>query len=73
MTYTQRIEVGQQWRSRDKRERSRVVTVVEHDDGVNEPGSNGFVVVQRVRRSRMRAQTLHQRYRLVATTQGATQ
>ena len=56
MTYTQRIEVGQRWRSRDKRDNGRTVTVIAHNDRVNEPGNNGFVVDgTSARRSTMRA------------------
>ena len=66
-TYTHRIEVGQRWRSRDKRDYGRTVTVIAHSDRVNEPGNNGFVVVSTTaRRSTMRARTLHTRYSLVA-------
>ena len=64
MTYTQRIEVGQRWRSKDPRDYNRTVTVEQVDPGVNEPGNNGFVVVRFARRSTMRAHTLHTRYEL---------
>lgn len=61
-THTYRIEVGQRWRSKDPRDHGRIVTVESIDPGVNQPGNNGFVVVRSVRRSTMRARTLHTRY-----------
>ena len=66
MTYTQRIEVGQRWRSRDRRDNGRTVTIEQVDESVNQPGNNGFVVVRRVRKSTLRANTLHRRYELVS-------
>lgn len=65
MTYTQRIEVGQRWRSKDKRDNGRTVVVEGFDPEVNRPGNNGFVAVRAARRSTMRAYTLHTRYELV--------
>ena len=66
MTHTTKIEVGQRWRSRAKRDHGRTVTVVGFDPGANQPGNYGFVVVKSARRSTMRAYTLHRRYDLVS-------
>jgi hypothetical protein len=61
------IEVGQVWRSRDKRDNGRTVTVEEWD-GVR----YGFVTVRSVRRSQIRALNFVRQYDLVtaATDQG---
>lgn len=55
-----KIEPGQKWRSKDKRERGRIVTV---EQGTTDPA--GFVVVRSARLSTLRARTLIQRYELV--------
>ncbi len=65
----QRIEVGQRWVPRDRRDPA-VATVIECPPNVNEPGHNDFVTVQRFRKSTLRAHTLRTRYRLT-TTKGA--
>jgi hypothetical protein len=54
------IEVGQKWRSRDRRDNGRTV-VVEEWDGIR----YGFVVVRSVRRSRIRALNFVRQYDLV--------
>lgn len=59
---SQKIEVGQRWASRDRRDMGRTVTV----ESVDEIPS-GYVVVRSFRRSRMRKYTLRGRYTLVAT------
>ncbi|WP_408895918.1 hypothetical protein ACJ5H2_13455 [Nocardioides sp. R1-1] len=51
---------GQVWRSKDKRDNGRTVTVL-----IGATSHSGFVTVQSVRRSTMRTRTLLQRYELV--------
>lgn len=62
----QDIAVGQRWRSRDRRDNGKIVTVEEVDERINEPGNNMFVHVRSVMRTRMRASTLRTRYELVS-------
>jgi hypothetical protein len=64
MSSREEIKVGQVWESRDSRERGLRATVLDIDAGVNTYG-NGFVTVQRFRKSRMRASTLRSRYSLI--------
>ena len=62
---TEKVEIreGQRWRSRDKRDNGKIVTVIRIcGDTVH---ANGHVVVQGFVRSTMRASTLRGRYRLV--------
>ena len=60
------IEVGQRWRSRDKRDNGRTVEVVEVDQRIGIPVAELFVTTSRGgRRSRMRVRTLRTRYELV--------
>jgi hypothetical protein len=56
------IAVGQVWRSRDKRDNGRTVTVEEWD-GVR----YGFVTVRSVRKSRIRALNLIKQYDLLTS------
>lgn len=57
------IRVGQVWESRDPRDDGMQVTVLSIDGDVT--WGNGFVTVQRLRKSDMRASTLRRYYRLV--------
>jgi hypothetical protein len=60
-----RIEVGQRWRSRDKRDHGRTVTV-QIVDRLTNGGGNGYVTVRYGRSSTMRSTTLRTRYDLVS-------
>lgn len=56
------VVVGSVWRSRDPRDKGRLVTV----ESASVTGfSNDFVVVRSVRRSRLRLSTLLERYDVV--------
>jgi hypothetical protein len=56
------IKVGQQWRSRDKRDHGLIRVVVEAPTG-----QTGYVVMERSsRKSRLRPNTLLSRYSLIA-------
>lgn len=53
------VKVGQVWRSKDKRDNGRLVTVLATDES-----SWGFVTVKSVRRSTLRIRTLLSTYTL---------
>ena len=61
------IKIGSVWRSRDRRDNGRLVTVE------TEPSQfgNGFVTVRAVRRSTMRVNTLLDRYTLAREAPGS--
>lgn len=61
------IQVGSVWRSRDKRDNGRLVTIESVGSSVY---GNDFVTVRSVRRSSLRVNTLLSRYDLVQRAKG---
>lgn len=61
----QPIRVGQKWRSKDPRDDGRIATVIAIDLAVSLNEDGGYVTIQRLRKSEIRANNLRRMYELV--------